>query len=241
MRLKNKIALVTGAGKGIGRAIAQKLADEGATVWLVARNSIELDEVAAKLAANSSHAHVCAGDVTDDNFVAALFERVQNESGRLDILINNAGNAPFAPVETLEIADLRSCLELNIVAVFACTQRAVRLMKANGDVGKIINIGSVRSHWSESGDGGAYNASKFGLRGLTESIARQLHGSGSQIAVGLVCPGVVNSSLTNPQGEAREDWLQASTVAEAVLHAVTAPPGVNVFDLTLFPMTQKPW
>jgi NAD(P)-dependent dehydrogenase (short-subunit alcohol dehydrogenase family) len=119
-------------------------------------------------------------------------------------------------------------------------KRAVELMRSAGG-GKIINVGSVRSHWTEGGDAGAYNASKFALRGLTETVARQLHGTGANIAVGMVCPGIVDTSLTNPTGAPQPDWLRPEDVAAAIVHALQAPRGVNVFDTVLFPMTQKPW
>lgn len=240
-QLENKVALVTGASKGIGYAIARTFAFEGAQVWMTARSEDELQTSAQSLRDEGGQVVPVAGDVTDEEFVQQLFARIREECGRLDILVNNAGMAVFGLVEEMTVTDFRRCLELDVVAVFSCTQQAVRLMKENGDVGKIINIGSVRSHWSEAGDGGAYNAAKYGLRGMTESIARQLHGSGSKIAVGSVCPGVVDTSLTNPRGEERPDWLTGQTVAAAVLHAVTAPEGVNIFDTTLIPMSQKPW
>lgn len=243
MQLENKTALITGAGRGIGRGIAQCFGNEGATLVLVARTASDLHEAEAEIRSKNPACKVLLipGDITDANFVSELFKRVQDELGQLDILVNNAGSAPFAPVEEMPVASLRDCLELNVVAVFACTQAAIRLMNSTGGTGKIINIGSVRSHWTESGDAGAYNASKYALRGMTESIARQLHGSGSQIAVGLVCPGIVNTSLTNPNGDSREDWLVPETIAKAVLHAATAPVGVNVFDTVVIPMFQKPW
>lgn len=239
--LDGKIALVTGAGRGIGRATAELLAERGATVVLVARTAEQLDEVAAGIRAAGGQATPIPGDVTDDAFVERLFAAVRDEFGRLDILVNNAGIAPGGTVEELPVEKFRQCLELNVVAVFALTQQAVRLMKEAGAGGKIINIGSVRSHWTEAGSGGAYNASKYGLRGLTESVARQLHGTVPPIAVGLVCPGVVDTTLTNPKQEPRPDWLSPATVAQAVLHAVTAPDHINVFDTILFPTSQKPW
>jgi NAD(P)-dependent dehydrogenase (short-subunit alcohol dehydrogenase family) len=239
--LENEVALVTGAGKGIGRAVSELFAGEGAKVVLVARNEDELRAVADGIRSKGGQAHPAAGDITDDAFVQRLFQMVRDEFGRLDILVNNAGIAPFGRVEDLPVERFRRCMELNVIAVFACTQQAVRLMKEQGGQGKIINIGSVRSHWTESGDAGAYNASKYAVRGLTESVARQLHGSGLNIAVGMVCPGVVDTTLTNPKREPRPDWLKVEDVARAVLHAATAPARLNVFDTTLFPVFQKPW
>ncbi|MCC6444664.1 MAG: SDR family oxidoreductase [Armatimonadetes bacterium] len=239
--LEGKIALVTGAGRGIGQAVARLLAEQGAETVCAARTEAQLEETVASIRQAGGKALSLAGDITQEAFVGRLFESIRGRFGRLDILVNNAGMAPFGPVEELSAEKFRQCLELNVLAVFICLQQAVRLMKATGGEGKIINIGSVRSHWTEAGDGGAYNASKYAVLGLTESVARQLHGSGCRIAVGMVCPGVADTPLTNPAREPRPDWLAPETVARAVLHALTAPPDVNVFDTTLFPMSQRPW
>ena len=239
--LKGKVALVTGAGRGIGQAVAELLAPRGAHVVLTARSAGELRAVAKAIRARRGRATVLAGDVTDGAFVEQLFATIRERFGRVDIVVNSAGMAPFGPVEDLAPERLQAVLELNVTGVFRCMQQAVRLMKETGGVGKIVNIGSVRSHWTEAGDGGAYNASKYGLYGMTESVARQLHGSGLKIAVSMVCPGVTDTPLTNPRREPRPGWLAPETVAQAVLFAVTAPPDVNVFDITLFSVTQKPW
>lgn len=239
--LTGATALVTGAGRGIGRAIASALAEQGAEVMLTARSRAELAVAAKEITRTGGRAHTLAGDITSESFRERLFAAVRERFGRLDILVNNAGMAPFGPVEELSPARLRECLELNVVAAYACMQQAIRLMRETGGRGKIINIGSVRSHWTEAGDAGAYNASKTALRALTESVARQLHGSGVEIAVGMVNPGVVDTTLTNPAGDSHPEWLAPATVARAVLHALTAPPGVNVFDTTLFSVAQRPW
>lgn len=239
--LRGRVAVVTGAGRGIGRAVAVKLAAAGAAVAVTARTEEQLNETVVLIRRVGSSALGVPGDLTAQGFVERLFRAVRERFGRLDIVVNSAGIAPFGPVQELPVESFRQCLELNVTAVFACMQQAVRIMEEQGGEGKIITLGSVRSHWTESGDGGAYNASKAALRALTESVARQLHGTGSRIAVGLVCPGVVDTPLTNPKGEPRPGWLEKETVAEAVLHAVCAPPSVNVFDTVLFPLTQKPW
>ena len=239
--LRDNVALVTGASRGIGRAVAELLGQQGAVVIPTGRTEEDLERVAQVIRDAGGQAFPVPGDIADEDFVEALFGTVRERFGRLDILVNNAGIAPFGPVEDLPVQEFRRCLEVNLVAAFMCTQQAVRLMKQTGGTGKIINIGSVRSHWTENGDAGAYNASKAGLRAMAESVARQLHGSGLDIAVGLVCPGVVDTTLTNPGREPRPDWLRPETVAQAVLQAVTAPLKVNVFDITLFPTFQKPW
>jgi len=240
-QLEGKIALVTGAGKGIGRSVVERFAREGATVVGTARTVSDLDRLAADLEEVPGSFVSIPGDVTDEGFTEALFGEIRSRFGRLDILVNNAGIAPGGPVETLAVGDVRRCLELNVTAAFHCMQQAVRLMKETGDTGKIINIGSVRSHWTEVGSGGGYNASKYGIRGMTESVARQLHGSDSRIAVSLVCPGVTDTPLNNPKGEEKPGWLRPEDIARSVLHVATAPPEVNVFDVIVIPMVQKPW
>jgi NAD(P)-dependent dehydrogenase (short-subunit alcohol dehydrogenase family) len=239
--MKGKIALVTGAGRGIGRAVALLLGERGATVVATARTVGEVEQVAADIEAAGGKALAVPGDIADEASVEQLFARVQSELGGLDALVNNAGIAPFGPIEEMPVESLRAALEVNVVGPFMCMQRAIRLMMGNGGTGKIINVGSVRSHWTEAGDAGAYNASKFALRALTESVARQLHGSGCRIAVGMICPGVVDTTLTHPGKEERPDWLRPETVARAVLHALQAPENVNVFDTVVFPTFQQPW
>ena len=240
-RLQGKIVLVTGAGKGIGRATAMLFGNEGAHVVLVARTEADIASAADEIGGRGGLGAPIAGDVTDEAFVTRLFKVVKDRFGRLDVLVNCAGVVPMGPLDDFRVADLRRCLEVNVVGVFMCMQQAVRLMQETGDTGKIINVGSVRSHWTEGGGAGAYTASKYAVRALTESVARQLHGTGSKIAVGLLCPGVVDTPLTNPKGEARADWLQPEALAQAALYMATAPQMTNVFDLTLFSTAQKPW
>ena len=240
-KLKGKSALVTGASRGIGQATAELFARHGATVIITARTVKDLRSVAGTIQKSGGKAIPIAGDITDEVFVKRLFEIIRQKSGRLDILVNNAGIYSFGPVQDFPVEKFRECLEVNIVGPFMCMQEAIRLMEKTGGKGKIVNIGSVRSHWTESGDCGAYNARKYGLRGLTESVARQLHGSGSRIAVGMVCPGVVNTPGILKCSPENSDFLSPVTVAEMVLHAVTAPENVNIFDTIFFPLAQKPW
>ena len=239
--MENKVGIVTGAGRGIGRAVALLMGERGVYVVPTARTESEILAVADIIINAGGSALPVAGDITQQDFVEELFSVVEKEFEHLDFLVNNAGIAPFGQVQELDPGLFQECLEVNVVAPFRCMQQGIRIMKKNSTAGKIINIGSVRSHWTESGDAGAYNASKFALRGLTESVARQLHGDGSNIAVGMVCPGVVDTTLTNPEGKPRPNWLESQQVAEAVLHALSAPAGVNYYDTTLFPTNQSPW
>jgi NAD(P)-dependent dehydrogenase (short-subunit alcohol dehydrogenase family) len=241
LKLEGKVAIVTGAGRGIGRGIAEFFAENGASVVITARTESQIEAVRAKICEMGGQVLALTGDITDEAFVDRLFEATVREFDKLDILINNAGIYPFGPVDQMPIADFRECLEVNVVAVFNCIQHAVRIMKAHGGTGKIINIGSVRSHWTEGGDAGAYNASKYGLKGLTESVARELHGSGLNIAVGMMCPGCVHLKYAETDETPEPGELTPRMIAEGVLHAVTAPAGINVYDTTIFPIYQKPW
>jgi len=239
-RLLGKVAVVTGASRGIGRAVTQLFAGEGARVFAVARTPSDLARMAQETTCPPGAITTVSADVTDPASVEALFGQVDASCGTVDVLVNSAGIAPFGSIFDMDPEAFRACLELNVWAAFLCTQGAVRVMRRRGQ-GKVINIGSVRSHWSEAGDAGAYNASKYGLRGFTESVARELHGQGMEIGVSMVCPGVVDTTLTNPAKEPKPDWLRPETVAEAVLYAATAPANVNVYDVTLFTTWQKPW
>jgi NADP-dependent 3-hydroxy acid dehydrogenase YdfG len=102
-------------------------------------------------------------------------------------------------------------------------------------------VTSVRAYWTMYGDFGGYNASKFGLRALTESVARQLHGTDTRITVGMISPGLVDTRITNPDGAPQPTWVQTETIADLVMHIVTGPDHVNYFDSIVFPIEQTPW
>jgi len=141
-RLAGKIALVTGAGKGIGRAIAKRFAEEGATVVLVARTEMDIQSAAEEIRAVGGNAQALAGDVTDATFTASAFGTVRERFGRLDILVNNAGRTAGGRIENASVEALRDCLELNVVALFAWMQEAILMMKETADdTGKIGRAG----------------------------------------------------------------------------------------------------
>tara|TARA_B100000686_G_C16775144_1_gene967912 strand:+ start:826 stop:1713 length:888 start_codon:yes stop_codon:yes gene_type:complete len=241
-RLKNKIALVTGAGKGIGRAIAKRFAGEGAKVLINARTRTDLESLEAEIKSEKGDCHIFVGDVTNPKIVREMFAELSSCYGAPDICVNSAGTARFGFVQNFPVEDFQKIMNLNVNSIYNCIQEAVKLMEKNGNQGKIITIGSIASHWSERGGSGAYTASKYAVYGMVESIARQLHGSGSNIAVGILCPGVVNTPLSNPKADtSRDNWLNPETVADSALHMATAPPNANIFDLTVFHMQDKPW
>ncbi|HNS32258.1 MAG TPA: SDR family oxidoreductase [bacterium] len=239
-KLKDRIAVITGAGKGIGRATALLFVKEGAVVFAVARTKSDIESLAHATRGFAGKIIPSAGDVTDRDFVEKLFAGTEKEFGRLDILVNSAGFVAGGSIFNMDPDKFLECLKVNIWSTFLCTQQAARIMKKN-NCGKIINLGSVRSHWTESGSAGAYNASKYGVKGFTESVARELHGSGLNISVGMVCPGVTDTPMTNPGGDPVPKYMKAEVVAKAILFAAANPENVNAYDITLFSTDQKPW
>lgn len=240
-RLEATHALVTGAGRGIGRAVAELLADAGASLTLTARSAGELEQVAATTRRRGAEVAVVPGDITDDAFVESLFAGIDERVGRLDILINNAGMAEFGPVSDVPAAQLRRTLELNTIAPYACMRLAIERMRAGSDDGHIVNVGSVESYWTAQGESGAYPASKFALRALTLAISKELKLGGSGIRVSMVNPGGVDTTLVNPDGRSNPRLLDPQVVAHAILHTVTAPPGVHVLDTIVVSQVATYW
>ena len=237
--IEGKIALVTGAGRGIGRACAIMLAGHGATVYITARSKDQLADVASVITNAGGKVVVVPGDLTEDAFVEALFDQIEKESGRIDIVVNSAGIAPFGSVDDLSVQKFRDGMELNVLALYGCTRRAILLMKKNGSVGKIQNIASVCGHWA-CGGGHGYVSTKFAVRAMTECIAREMAAQKLEIAVGCISPGLVDTPLTNPNGDPKPEWLRPEQIAAAVMHAVTVPNNVNVFETTIIPTFQGP-
>ncbi|MCM8773089.1 MAG: SDR family oxidoreductase [Candidatus Omnitrophica bacterium] len=239
-KLKNKIAVITGSGRGIGRATAELFAKEGCKVVAVSRTEKELKELEEKTKNYQGKIYPFKADITLKEEVDKIFDYVENKFKRLDILINNAGITYPGSIFDMDPDKFLYCLKLNIWSAFLCTQRAVRIMAKEGK-GKIINVGSVCSHWAGYGSAGHYIASKYGLKGFTEAVMREMQDKGLNISVGMVCPGIVDTTLTNPKGEIRENWLKPETIAEAIFFAVTNPENVNVYDIIIFPNWQKVW
>ncbi len=231
-------AILTGVSRGIGNAIASRLAHEHIRLTVTARDAEKLEAAAAEWRDRGADVHVAPGDITDEAFVDDLFAGHAERFGPLEALVHSAGIAPYGSIRDVPVSTFRDCLEVNLVSSYNCVRHAVRAMDGRGD-GKIVLLGSVRSHWATFGDYGGYPASKFGLRGMVEGITRQLHQEGSRIAVSLVCPGKTDTDMGNPKGDA--DAMPPDVVADAVLHTLRAPPGINVYDTVVFPTTMRVW
>jgi len=199
--LTGDVAVVTGAGRGIGEGIARVLADAGAAVACAARRDEEIEAVAASIRGAGGRAIAVATDVTDDAAVEALAQAAVDEFGRLDIWVNNAGGSPIqAPLVEMSRADWDAAIDLNLTAVWVATTVAARHM---GDDGRIVNISSRAATTPVKGSG-HYNAAKAGVNSLTETFAKEL---GPRIRVNCVMPGAVPTEIMMTALKLEEDDL----------------------------------
>ena len=235
-KLDGKVALVTGASSGIGAAIARGLAAEGATVALVARRADRLDKVAAAIGAASGRATPIPADITSEAEVERVFGVLIERSGRLDVLVNNAGTAIRGPIDDLPIEDWDRVIAINLRAPFLCTRQALRIMKRQGG-GRIINIGSISAQRVRP-DNAPYNASKFGIDGLTHSTA--LEGRPYGVSCCILHPGLTKSELTlDPRRPPLDEpMMETDELAQVAVLMATLPPGVNMFQAIVLPVTQ---
>lgn len=215
MELKGKAAVVTGSTKGIGRAIAEALAREGADVCVSARDADEIKRAVDELGDEGEGrvtGAVC--DVRDYEEVRALFEHAAAEFGGVDLLVNNAGVGHFGRVEEMSPEDFRAVIETNLSGVFYCCREAIPLMKRRGG-GYIINISSLAGANAHP-EMAAYNASKFGLNGFSEALMQEVRHD--RIKVSYVMPGSVNTAFGGDQPDESKSWqLQPEDVARVVL------------------------
>jgi NAD(P)-dependent dehydrogenase (short-subunit alcohol dehydrogenase family) len=236
-----KVALVTGAGTGIGRAVALGLARDGFAVVLAGRRKELLDGV-AKEAGNAPTLTVPT-DVSDPAAIKALFAKTKERFGRLDLLFNNAGiGAPAVPLEELPYETWKKVVDTNLTGVFLCTQEAIKILKAqNPRGGRIINNGSISAHTPRP-RAAAYTATKHAVTGLTKQTALDCRGTGitcGQIDIGnaatpLTERMVQGQGVMQPDGRMMvEARMDADHVGKAVVYMANLPPDTNVLFMTV--------
>ncbi len=243
-----KVALITGAGSGIGKASALALAGAGWSLALCGRRLDRVEAVAHEARGRGGTALAAQADVSDPGQVTALFETVRQHYGRLDLLFNNAGTgAPPKPLEELTYDEWRRVVDVNLTGAFLCTQGAFRLMKAQEPRGgRIINNGSISAH-APRPNSAPYTATKHAITGLTRSSA--LDGRAFGIACGQVDIGNAETPLTQrmsqgvPQADGRiavEPVMDVEDVASAILYMASLPLSANALFLTVM-ATQMPF
>jgi 3-oxoacyl-[acyl-carrier protein] reductase len=219
--LTGKVALVTGATKGIGRAIAEALLQAGANVSICGRREEELNRAISelkKLSDGRVTGTVC--DVRDYASVKSLFQHTVQKFDGLDVLINNAGVGIFTTVEQMTPEDFRAVLETNVSGVFYCCHEAIPLMKHRGG-GYIINISSLAGA-NPHPRMAAYNASKFGLNGFSEALMQEVRHDG--IKVSYIMPGSVNTEFGGDEPDDSKSWqLQPQDIARVVMDLLEYP------------------
>lgn len=235
--MSHPVAIVTGAGSGIGRAVAIALSEAGFALVLAGRRTQTLAETAAF----ASHALPVVTDVTNAASVTSLFDHAVTEFGRVDLLFNNAGtSAPAVPLDELPVADLRAVLDVNLLGAMLCAREALRVMKAQTPQGgRIINNGSI-SAYAPRPHSAPYVASKHAITGLTKSLI--LDGRRFGITCGQIDIGNAVTDMSAPMaagvlqadGETRaEPRMDVENVARTIVHMATLPPEANIPFVTV--------
>jgi len=238
-QLAGKVAIVTGASRGIGRAISVALAHEVATVVLAARSIQQLQITAEQVTKAGGAAHVVHVELTEEMSIRNLIQVTGEKLGKLDILVNNAGVTHSAELQKTSTEDWQRCISVNARAPFILCREALPLLKKS-QAAYIINISSVvgvKGYPLQS----AYTASKHALRGMTISLAEELRGS--NIRVHLLCPGGVDTEMTDRVRPdiAKDELIKPEEIAELVLYLVTHKGNAVMDELRIRRATASPW
>jgi NAD(P)-dependent dehydrogenase (short-subunit alcohol dehydrogenase family) len=235
MELQDKTIVVTGASRGIGHAFARALIARGAFVFGIARNESSLRKAHEELGAQF---YPLACDVTDPDAVARAFQTVTTVRERLDVLVNNAGLGRFSEIEQASLDDWSVQIETNLTGVFLCTREAVPVMKdqnaASGFGGHIVNVASIAGLVGNPSLS-AYNASKFGLRGFSESLMKELRSDG--IKVTCMYPGSVQTGFGDTP--ANPNSMFPDDIAASLLHVLETDENYLVSEIVMRPLRPK--
>lgn len=242
-QLQGKVAIVTGASNGIGRAIAETFAAEGAKTVLVARRAELLDQVAAGIEGRGGTALPVPADLTSEEQITTLFDRAVKAYGRLDVLVNNAGISATKNTEDMTLQFWRDALAINLTASFLCSRAAIRIMKAQTPRGG-RNIGSI-SQKTPRPDSMPYAVCKHGLQGMTHQLT--MDGRKYGVVASIIHPGATLSSFTTRHGRMKagtgataDDYVMAGEdVAKVAVLMAALPPEVNLYESTILPNNMR--
>jgi len=225
--LKGRVVVVTGASSGIGEACALGFASRGAKVVLAARRAERLAGLVGKIEAQGGAALAVTTDVTDEGAVDNLFKQALDTFGSVDVLINNAGVADSTPITDMSLDTWRKVIDTNLTSAFLCSRAAMRAMQGQGH-GRILNIGSISAKVPRQ-DSPAYAASKFGLAGLTHSLA--IDGRPHNIAASIFHPGIVATEIAPGAVKLPENFAASpEDIAEVIVHMCDIPDHLNFYE-----------
>ncbi len=234
---KNQVAIVTGASRGIGKAIAFKLAEVGTKLSLVG-SSEEIHKTGEELrAAGFNEVETYQVDVANEDQMKELVESTVSKFGTVDVLVNNAGIGFFKHVEETSVEEWRKVFEVNVQGVFVGSKTVLPYMKEK-KFGTIITISSDVGRYTIP-NGAAYTSTKYAVQGFSGALAQEVREYG--IRVGTINPGMVDTYFNNStQGTAdKEDWLKAEDVAEAVIYMAMAPKHMVIDEIVMHPLIQQ--
>ena len=239
-KLTGKVAIVTGASAGIGRASALALAAEGAKVVITARRQDRLEALAAEINTMHTHAYTVAGDANDEATAKRCVETALNEAGRIDILLNNAGMGNYKNLVDTSLEEYDQLMDTNMRTTFIFTRQVVPQMLLQKQ-GTILMISSMAGLYGFANQA-VYCATKFAQVGFAQSLDKELRPSG--IKVGVICPGGVKTEFAigtgrTEEGVAQSTMLEATDVAEAVLLACTQAPGSRIIEIQMRTMSES--
>lgn len=238
MMLSGKIAVVTGAGKGIGRAVALHLAELGCDLVITSRTQSDLERLSSEIGERGRRVLAVRADVAVETDVAHLFSRIAEMFGRVDILVNNAGIGYFAPIASLDVKQFDEMWSVNMRGVFLCTKHAIPYM-VKQQQGDIVNVASLAGRNAFKG-GGGYSATKWALVGFSRTLMLEVREHGIRVIT--ICPGSVETTFGARDGKVPRSAgaiPTAQDIARVVGDAVCMPPHVMVSEIDVRPTNPK--
>jgi NADP-dependent 3-hydroxy acid dehydrogenase YdfG len=240
--LRDAVCIVTGGGSGIGRALCLLLASEGAKVVVVGRTAAKVDAVAAEVRVAGGFARARAADVADAQAMSAMVEEVVREFGRIDVLVNNAGqNTPHRRLSSTTPDEIRVLFDANVLGAMFCTRAVVPSMRAAGK-GTIVNVSSTAALEPGVLTGAAYSAAKAAVTNFTRFLGQDLRNTGIRTCV--VFPGEVDTPILEhrahpPDAEARATMLTSDDVAQAIVFVLRLPARATITELVIRPTVHR--